>query len=136
MKYSILSILLFFIFNSTAQIDYAVSFGDSSDDKGTAVAADASGNTYAAGYFSGIIDADPGPGVVNLVSSPYAMQEMYLIKFDASGNFVWARQSSNDSTSNSSVLPNSVFVDASGIIYIAGSYIGKVDFDPGAAVSD
>jgi hypothetical protein len=53
------------------------------------VTADGSGNVYALGSFSGTVDFDPGVGVTNLTGG--AGESSFLIKFDAIGNFVWAK---------------------------------------------
>src|SRR5947207_3101009 len=48
---------------------WAFGLGSSGGDEGHDVAADAQGNSYVTGTFSGTIDFDPGPGVYAL-SSP------------------------------------------------------------------
>ena len=89
------------------------------------VARDVSNNVYTTGYFSGRVDFDPGAGVFNLTS--VGEQDIFICKLDASGNFVWAKQLGG--TSND--YGNGVTIDASGIVYITGSFSGTADFDPG-----
>jgi len=90
------------------------------------ITSDASGNVYACGNFSGTMDFDPGAGVFNLTAT--AGTDAFVYKLTQSGNFVWARKFSGTSLDQS----NEVFVDASGNVFIAGSFSETTDFDPGA----
>jgi hypothetical protein len=55
---------------------------------------------------------------------------MFVSKFTSAGNFVWAK-SIGDS---GSVYSNDIVLDTAGNIYIAGTFKGRADFDPGPAV--
>lgn len=85
-----------------------------------------SGDVYATGYFYGTADFDPGPGTFNLTSSFYSM---FILKLDASGNFVWAKAVDGS-------IGHSIAVDGagSGGVYTTGGFSGTTDFDPGAGV--
>ncbi len=87
---------------------------------------DASGNIYATGNFVHIVDFDPGPGVFNLVSPNYA-GNIFILKLNASGNFVWARSMWGKVGGQGF----SVKSDALGNVYTSGSFRDTVDFDPG-----
>ncbi len=99
-------------------------------DRGIAVITDVSGNVYATGQFNGIVDFDPGPGVSNL-TSPLGDYDIFVSKLDANGNFVWAKQIGGASDQD---FGNSLAVDGSGNVYIAGEFRDMVDFDPGTGV--
>lgn len=78
----------------------------------TAVAVDANGNSYTTGVFNRIVtfgsytfDAGTGSG-------------MFLVKYDSNGTVLWAKSAQNDDRISSTSLK----VDASGNIYIAGSF--------------
>ena len=105
---------------------WAKSMGGTLDDSGNSIAIDALGNVYTTGSFVGTADFDPGPGTFNLTSSGFS--EIFISKFDASGNFVWAK-SMEGSIGNSG---SSLVLDASGNVYTTGYFQGTVDFDPGA----
>ncbi|MCD6017197.1 MAG: hypothetical protein K0S53_318 [Bacteroidetes bacterium] len=85
----------------------------------------ANNNVYSTGYFTGTVDFDPGNGLTNLTSA--GGQDAYIVKLDATGNFVWAK-SFGGSGSDASYC---VAIDATGNIYLTGNYTGTVDFDPG-----
>jgi cysteine-rich repeat protein len=88
------------------------------------VAADAAGNVYVAGTFSGTADFDPGPGVLELVSA--GETDLFVLKLDPSGGLVWAERIGGPATETL----NDVASDGSGV-HLAGTFRGSVDFDPG-----
>ncbi len=107
---------------------WARSFGGAvgSSTNGSASTVDASGNVYTTGYFGGAVDFDPGVGTYSLTVAGSG-KDAYIVKLDASGNFVWAKQLSGTDYG----MGISIAVDASGNTYTTGLYRGTVDFDPG-----
>jgi gliding motility-associated-like protein len=101
--------------------------GGTSDDQGFAVAVDNLGNIYLAGSFAGTVDFDPGAATFNLTASG---SDMFLVKLDANGDFLWA----NRTGSTSAETPYDLAVDGFGNIYITGYFQGTVDFDPRVGV--
>lgn len=87
---------------------------------------DAAGNVYIAGIFSSTVDFDPGSGIANLTA--VGDGDIYVAKYDAGGNYMWAKGFGG------SVLdyPNDVEVDASGNVYVTGTFQNTVDFNPAA----
>jgi hypothetical protein len=95
----------------------------------SSVVLDNSGNLYAAGAFSATAVFDPPTGVDNLLSSGYS--DFFIFKMNASGNFIWAKQIGN--TNGESII--TLTLGNSGLD-VAGTFVGTVDFDPGASVYD
>lgn len=94
------------------------------------IAVDLPGNIYILGVFnSANVDFDPGLGIFNL--SPTGLNDGFVSKLDASGNFVWAQVIGSE---NEAVY--AITLDASTNIYIGGTFIGTGDFDPGSGVAN
>lgn len=103
---------------------WAKQFGGTSFDEGKSISLDASGNVYTTGYFSTIVDFDPGSGTFNLAPSN---DDVFISKLDAAGNFVYAKKLGGIL----SEVGFSIFVNNSGEVYTTGGFAGTVDFDPG-----
>lgn len=119
--------LFFSMKAQTIQIDWAKGFGGNQTEVGKAVTADVLGNSYCVGYFNGMMDADPGPANLPLVSA--GMQDVFLAKTSAAGQTLWARKIGGSQGD----MANGVTLDHAGNVYITGSFRGSVDFDPGIA---
>jgi hypothetical protein len=80
--------------------------------------------------YSNVIDADPGPGVVNLntIASPtlyHIYQSYFTIKLN-NGNFSWAFVGGG----------NDIATDGLGNCYVTGSFRYTQDFDPSPAITN
>ncbi len=120
-------ISIFGINTITAQgvnFNYAKQIGNTGADVGKSVVTDSNGNLYTTGYFNGVGDFDPGAGTFTL--SSYGLEDVFVTKFDAAGNFVWAKQIGGTGDERA----YSISLDGSGNIYIAGDFVGTADFDP------
>jgi hypothetical protein len=95
-------------------------------DQGNAVTVDAAGNVYTTGYFESTCDFDPGAGVTNLTS--VGKEDIFIMKSDASGNLLWVKSVGGTGDDEGKTIA----VDASGNVYIGGSFSGTADLDPGA----
>src|SRR5687768_15250710 len=71
-------------------LTWAKSIGSADEDVCNSMAIDPSGNVYTTGSFRGTVDFDPGSGTHNLTSIGNSA-DIFILKLDASGNFVWAR---------------------------------------------
>ncbi len=93
------------------------------------VARDAAGNVYVTGQIFGYnIDMDPGPGEA-LLSATGELSDAYFAKYDANGNFVWAKRVGGVDFDYGA----GIALDADGNIYLlASSWLETpFDYDPG-----
>lgn len=130
---AVIAIALAVSWESSAQtltLDWVVTAGASSTNEGHAVAIDDSGNVYVAGEFVQTIDFDPGPGVTELTANN---TDNFVAKLDASGDLVWAVSYGGPGNGN---VVNDIVVDASGSVYLTGSFGLTPDFDPGAGTAE
>ena len=110
------------------------------------VAVDGSGNVYSAGVVTegATIDFDPSEGVANLafsVGGQQAGNEVWILKLDSTGNYVWAKAAECNGSSTIYITPGndrSLAVDGSGNVHLVGkfeqrhnNYSEDCDFDPG-----
>lgn len=93
--------------------------------RGLAINCDNLGNFYAATWFIGTVDFDPGGGVANVSSSGSA--DIAIIKFNSSGTFLWVKTFAGFQHKNMLDL----IIDSNGDILTLGYFEGSCDFDPG-----
>jgi hypothetical protein len=93
-------------------------------------AIDNSGNIYIAGIFTDTIDFDPGPASYTIASK--GNFDLYIAKYDNSGNFLWAGATGAAQEDRAQYLT----LDASGNIFLTGYFSGTVDFDLGTGVQN
>jgi hypothetical protein len=112
--------------NSAGDFVWVKIFGGSAFQSGKNIEIDADGNIYSTGTFGNTVDFDPGPGVTNISTSN--LQDIYISKLNASGDFVWVRTINGTSNGN----PMAIVTDETGSVYTAGAFQGTFDFDPGS----
>lgn len=71
--------------------------GGSTD--GRSIAVDAAGNRYVTGYFIRTADFDPSVATANLTSIG-GTQDPFIAKYDANGNYLWAKNKSKSIEGN------------------------------------
>lgn len=121
----------FSAFSQTPGFNWAKRIGASAgSDVGNDIKTDPAGNSYTTGTFDGTVDFDPGAGVFNLTSA--GGLDIFIVKLDPSGNFVWAKQMGG--ASNEFVA--AIHLDVTGNIYTAGYFFNTADFDPGTGNAD
>lgn len=89
------------------------------------IALDGTGNTYLAGNLIGTVDFDPGPSTALLTSA--GGSDIYVSKYSADGSYVWAIGIGGTATDGG----YGVAADSMGNVYVTGSFLGLIDFDPG-----
>lgn len=115
-----------------AQVDYlwAKSIGGTSYEVGNSITVDNIGNVYITGSFSGTADFDPSASIANLTS--LGGSDIFIAKYDASGNYIWAKQIGGIDSD----ISRSIALDNSGNIFITGSFNDTVDFDPSIGIQN
>ncbi|MCB9252135.1 MAG: SBBP repeat-containing protein [Flavobacteriales bacterium] len=133
LKNQFLFIGLFLInFSTLSQsLNWAKRIGGTQSDIGNVIAVDIYGNVYTAGIFSGVVDMDPDTGIQFHSSKSFgAYSDVFITKMNAQGKLLWAKSfggSYND-------IPSDIAVDTKGNVFVTGTFIATVDFDPGAGV--
>lgn len=111
--------------NAAGDFIWAKQFGGSSTDEAYIMSANDFGISCT-GIFAGTVDFDPGPGNFNITSAS-ATSDIYVLKLDANGNFQWAKAIGGTGMD----IGFGIAQDALGNVFVAGSFSGLVDFDPG-----
>jgi hypothetical protein len=118
-------------FDSSGDLQWARTWGGKGYDQGLGVAVDISGNLCVTGCFCSTVDFDPGPGVDEHTAN--GVLDIFLSKFDSSGEFQWARAWGGSGYYD---MGFGVVIDVSGNAYITGYFDDTADFDPGPAVDE
>lgn len=111
-------------FDPQGRLGWARTVGGPGDDEGTAIIADAAGNAAVGGGFSGVIDADPGPGSVPLTSA--GGQDILLLRFDRQGRLFWGSRAGGPG--RDVVGTGLLALDLLGNPVTAGTVSGGADF--------
>ena len=109
---------------------WAKGMGGTGFDWSLGVAVGTDGNVYLTGSFVGTVDFDPGPDVYSITS--VGENDVFVVKLDTWGNFVWARSmggSGDDYAYGIALAPD-------GSVCTTGFFQGTADFDPGTEVFD
>jgi hypothetical protein len=122
--------IFFAKYDASGNYVFAKSIGGIVSDVSNCIVLDNSGNFFITGHFSFTADFDPGPGIHNIISNGNV--DMFIAKYNAAGNFIFANGFGNSSLSSSNA-GRSLSIDADDNVYITGEFDGTVDFDPGPA---
>lgn len=109
--------------DATGNFNWVKQFGSTGYDGCTDIIVDASNNVYFSGEFTGTVDFDASSGTASLTSSSGSYG--YVCKYNANGTFGMAKKTGG----------GYLGIDAANDIYITGSLIGTVDFDPDAGTA-
>ena len=112
--------------NSNGDFVWAKALQGTGSSDAVSVKVDALGNVFLMGTFRDNVDFDPGIGVFSVTSA--TVQDMFMEKLDASGNFVWAKVVTGN------IIANSLALDALGNPIFVGVLSGTADFDPNVGV--
>ncbi|HET6990895.1 MAG TPA: SBBP repeat-containing protein, partial [Bacteroidia bacterium] len=113
-------------YNSSGNVLWAKQMGGGWDDKARSVSTDGFGNCYVAGDYQGSANDTFGNFILN--NSDPSHHNMFIAKFDLSGNAVWARMATG---SSGNIIGYSVKGDNAGNCYLVGGSEGAFDIDFG-----
>jgi hypothetical protein len=106
--------------DATGNFNWVKQFGSSGYDGCMDVIVDPSDNIYFSGEYTGTVDFDASAGTATLTTSSGSYG--FVCKYNANGTFSMAKKTGGGLLS----------LDAANNIYITGTLIGTVDFDPDA----
>ena len=97
--------------------------GGTGVDFGKDIAVDVLGNVYIVGDFNGTVDFDPSNSTVNKVS--FGGEDAFVLKLNSLGDYQWVKTAGG----TGSDIAESISLDNSANIYVAGSYEISASFD-------
>ncbi len=113
--------------DSDGNFIWAKQFGSRAYNAALYIAVDASANVYVSGNFTGSPDFDPGPASFPLSTTVAPLMDVFVLKLDSSGNFLWVKQV----VVASSNYVYDIAVDGQGNVFTTGNFAVTADFDPG-----
>ena len=132
MKFSFiffLNCLVIFINSQNPCFDWAIGGDNPNTNSAIDIVVDDSQNIYNIGTFTNTYDVNPGLGINNLISN--GGNDIYIQKLTSNGDFTWGISFGGNFEEKCS----SILVDSQDNIYVAGSFEGSVDFDPGISTN-
>lgn len=116
-------------YNAQGIFQWVKRIGSNGNDNVVAIEVDAQNNVYVAGMFYNTIVLDSLNPAATATSNGF--DDVFLAKFDASGNFSWIKSFGGFNADNLKDMT----IDNKGNIVLIGNYANIVDFDPGAGIS-
>jgi hypothetical protein len=99
--------------------------GDATEQDSLGVAVDSAGNIVVTGYFQGTVSFNGGMPPVHTAQ---ALEDIFVVKYDAGGNYLWSVAFPGDGSDRGI----GAAFDASGDVYVTGSFGGLTSFGVGA----
>ena len=111
-------------YNSSGNVDWAKSAGGSFTDLSSAISIDTSANIYITGYYT---SSTLPLGTTILTNSDTNMFEIFVAKYNGSGDVVWANGTSATDFSGNTIYnqPVSIANDNAGNVYVSGYFVGN-----------
>ena len=111
--------------NSSGHLVWVKQIGGGGNDHAMTISLNNLGQLYIGGLFSDTVDFDPSAAVQNLVSTG-TFSDMFIEKFDTSGNMIWVKQLEGGGSNGITKLE----LDQQGNPIIVGFFRDTVDFNP------
>lgn len=121
--------ILIGVISNAQTFDWVNTTGSTLSEYASKIAIDGNGNSYVLGYYSGTIDLNPSSGVLN--STAAGGTDIYIQKFNASGNFINAISIGGPGND----LPSDIVLNNNGNLIISGTFQQFIDLDPSAATN-
>ncbi len=112
--------------NTHGNFVWAKQVGGYGDDTGNNITLSKNGEVAISGTFNNSADFDPGPQKAILTA--HTNSDIFVLKLTTSGNYIWARHIGKN---RGNIFPAALASDTSGDVYLAGTFVGTMDFDPG-----
>lgn len=114
--------------NENGEFQWVKKIGSGGNDNIMDLTLDIYNNIIITGNFEYNMDFDPGSGV--FMMAPVGLEDIYILKLDSVGNFIWSRQMGGTGTDGGF----SVTTDSLLNIYSCGVFENSVDFNPGTGI--
>jgi len=102
-------------------------FGNANSDVAQSILLTKGGNVIVAGYYSGLVDFNPGTAMNNLTSRDD--YEGFMLSLTSNGAFNWVKPLQASAAGRTNLY--NMVEDKDGNILVAGNFVGRIDFDPG-----
>jgi hypothetical protein len=106
-------------YDANGNFQWVRNAGSTGRDEGKSIKCDAAGNVYVCGMFEGTVDFWG-----QSYSAPNGYFDMFLAKFDASGNVIWVNNAGGDYDD----VGWGVTIDNAGMVYVAGEFNAYAHF--------
>jgi secreted PhoX family phosphatase len=117
-------------YSSSGAYQWANAIGGTSDDYGSGIGVDGSGNAYVTGYFQGTADFDPSASTQNRTSAGGI--DIFVAKYSSSGAYQWA----NAIGGTSDDIGSRIALRGNDDVYAVGTTAGSADADPGPGTTN
>ncbi|RDC64627.1 SBBP repeat-containing protein [Adhaeribacter pallidiroseus] len=105
-------------YNPSGEVVWAKTFSGEGIGLSNDVAVDAQGNSYITGYFDGKVSFGTKP------LQAIGNSDAFLVKYDPSGNVIWARQAST--SSGPYAMGEAIALDKTGNCYLTGLFVNEL----------
>lgn len=112
-------------YDNTNSLQWAFAIGNSTNDQAYSVAADQNGDFYTAGFYTGTVDFDPSVSTSYTTTSAGG-NDLFLAKYNSSGNFVWANTFGAAGNEHASALCTDIYNN----VLMTGSFENTINFNP------
>ncbi len=103
-------------YNANGQVIWSKSAGGGTHDVGTGICSDAKGNVLVTGYF---FNSTLTFGSITLTNAPGFNSNMFVVKYDKSGNVIWAKTAGE----NGDEFGTAICTDAGGNVFVSGEFM-------------